>query len=157
MNLCTIKSQPLKKFWNKLNMKILLQNQSIWVKYWYIWPCSWVLIRWKLVIILLVFGTLWKLGLFWFPKTSLIWTFPNETWDFFWPGPKFPRFLVENIEKQTNLKCNMTDKFNSLKDIVWLAIFIHFIFVNNSKVKNLPLRILKTSFYKSITYWIKTN
>ena len=36
--------------------------------------CFWVLMRWKWVIILLVFGTLWNLGLFWFPRTPPIWT-----------------------------------------------------------------------------------
>ena len=60
--------------------------------------CFWSLIRLKWVIILLVFGTLWNLGLFWFPKTPPpnFELFPTESWDFwiFWPFPKFPRFLV---------------------------------------------------------------
>ena len=61
----------------------------------------------EIIIILLVFGTAWNLGLLWFPKTlpTNFELFPTETWDFFdflttptpplfGPFPKFPHFLV---------------------------------------------------------------
>ena len=66
--------------------------------------CLWVLIRCKWVIILLVFGTLWNLGLFCFRRPPLILNFSQlkvGTFLIFWrppplfrPFPKFPRFLV---------------------------------------------------------------
>ena len=62
--------------------------------------CFWVLITWKWVIILLVFGTLWNLDFFDFrrPPPPNFELFPTEIWVFIdfltTPQPLFRRFLV---------------------------------------------------------------
>ena len=85
--------------------------------------CFWVLIRWKWVIILLVFGTLWNLGFFLFPKTPpplilnifqlklgifLIFWRPHPS-PLFGLIPKFPRFFDGKppLSKTTKPKCTI--------------------------------------------------
>ena len=77
--------------------------------------CFWVLIRWKCVIILLVFGALCNLGLFWFPKTPLILNFSQLKLGTFWifgrtPPPPIwtvsqvsPLFSLESFPKAKKL------------------------------------------------------
>ena len=73
------RNDPLIFFWNKLIMKnigtksIIISDIMVYLAMFSTTIdnilCFLVLIIWKWVIILLVFGTLWNLGLFWFPKT----------------------------------------------------------------------------------------
>ena len=84
-------NDPLKNFRNKLNMKTIgtksINMSDIMV---YLAMFSTIIdqilffgvhIRWKWIIIVLVFGTLWNLGLFWFRKIdsqiSPPFSFPN--------------------------------------------------------------------------------